>query len=170
MPIQKKGKAPKDLGSYRPITMLANLGKVMECMVNRRLALWLESRSVISQVQAGFRRGRSMVYQCLRMSQRIRDGFQLKPPARNLMVLYKYRCAFHTVWRIGLLLKMTRMGIPATIVRCIQFWMVNRIVRVKIGYTTGRPRVYREGQPQGAVLSPTISWMNSFRAHSSLPW
>ena len=47
----------------------ANLGKVMERLIANRLRWWLESGCVISRHQAGFRKGRSTIDQCIRLSQ-----------------------------------------------------------------------------------------------------
>ena len=153
IPILKKGKPPEVLGSYRPITLLANLGKVAERMVAERLTWWLEGRGAIDQAQAGFRKGRSTVDQCLRVSQRISDRLQRKPPERTLMVLFDYSRAFDTVWRAALLHEMLEMGVPAIYMRWIKAWLTNRISRVKIEETVGRPRTYKEGLPQCAVLN-----------------
>ena len=156
IPILKKDKTHEDLESYRPITLLANLGKVMERLIANRLTWWLEKKGAISQSQASFRRGRSTVDQCLRMSQGISDGFQLKPPEWTLTVLLDYSRAFDTVWRACLLDKMMGMGVPATFIKWTSAYLVNRTARVKLGEATGRQRVYREGLPQGAVLSPLL--------------
>ena len=112
VPILKKGKSPEAVGNYRPISLLSNMGKLMERLVAERLTWWLESRRLISDKQAGFRRGRSTVDQCLRVSQTVSNGFQKKPPLRTLMVLYDYSRAFDTVWRAALLHKMLNMGVP----------------------------------------------------------
>ena len=156
VPILKKGKSPENVNSYRPIALLANLGKIMERVVADRLSWWLEDESAISDNQAGFRRGRSTTDQCLRLSQKISDGFQSKPPLRTAMVLFDYTKAFDTVWRAALMSKMMDMGVPAAIVNWIKAWLTNRLAAVRVGDTHSRKRVYREGLPQGAVLSPLL--------------
>ena len=42
IPIHKKGKDKKDPNSYRPISLLSCLGKVLERVINRRLIAFLE--------------------------------------------------------------------------------------------------------------------------------
>jgi hypothetical protein len=155
-PVLKKGKDPAQIGSYRPIALTSHIGKLMERLVATRLSWWLESRDALSPFQAGFRKGRSTLDQCLRLSQRINDGFQAGKPERALVTLFDYSRAFDTVRRSGLLTKMETLGIPVTFIRWIKEWLVNRIARAKVGEERSRSRVFREGLPQGAVLSPIL--------------
>jgi hypothetical protein len=73
---------------------------------------WLEENQLLSQHQAGFRKGRSTVDQCLRFSQTVSDGFQKPKMERTILTLFDYAKAYDTVWRTGLLDKMLDMGMP----------------------------------------------------------
>ena len=156
IPILKKGKSPALVGSYRPIALTDHLGKALERMINARLSWWLEEKGALSEWQSGFRRGRSTTDQCLRLSQRVSDGFQRKPPERTVLTLFDYTKAFDTVWRTGLLRKMLDKGIPATFIRWTKAWLVNRMAKTVIGEDHSRARIFKEGLPQGAVLSPLL--------------
>ena len=156
VPILKKGKEPSQVGSYRPIALTSHLGKCVEKMVNARLMWWLEEHGKLSPYQAGFRAGRSTTDQCLRLSQRVSDGFQQKPPQRTLLALFDYSRAFDTVRRTALLEKMIKKGVPETYIAWTRSWLSNRTARVRVGDELGRTRVLREGVPQGAVLSPLL--------------
>jgi hypothetical protein len=156
IPILKKGKDPADVTSYRPIALTSHLGKVMERMINNRMTWRLEEMRGLSPWQSGFRRGRSTTDQCLRLSQRISDGFQEKPPQRTLLMLFDYRKAFDTVWRTGMLTKLKEKGMPIRFIRWIKAWLVNRTARVRVDGEESRQRVFKEGLPQGAVLSPLL--------------
>ena len=106
MPIRKKSGNEEDVSNFRPIALTSVISKTLERMIATRLTWWLESRKVISDSQAGFRKGRCTTDQCLRLAQRISDGFQASPSQRTLAVLYDFRKAFETVWCYGLLSKL----------------------------------------------------------------
>ena len=57
VPIFKPGGNRTAINDYRPITLLSCVGKLLESMVNARLAAWAERLSLISEEQGGFRRG-----------------------------------------------------------------------------------------------------------------
>ena len=49
VPIHKPGKDPKEPESYRPISLLSCVGKVVERMVNRRLT-WILEKEILKKV------------------------------------------------------------------------------------------------------------------------
>ena len=57
--VPKKGKDKKNTRSYRPISLLSCVGKLLERMVNQRLINHLESNNVLSPTQTGYRKFRS---------------------------------------------------------------------------------------------------------------
>ena len=56
--IQKPGKPVSDHNSYRPISMLSCIRKLLEKMILRRLDHWAEANQLLSPTQYGFRRGK----------------------------------------------------------------------------------------------------------------
>ena len=58
IPVPEKGKDKKNPRSYRPISLLSCVGKLLERMVNRRLINHLESNNVLSPTQTGYRKHR----------------------------------------------------------------------------------------------------------------
>ena len=56
IPVPKKGKDKKNPRSYRPISLLSCVGKLLERMINRRLINYLESNNVLSPTQTGYRK------------------------------------------------------------------------------------------------------------------
>ena len=155
VPVLKKGNDPSQVGSYRPIALTSHLGKCAK-IVNARLMWWLEEHGKLSPYQAGFRAGRSTTDQCLRLSQRVSDGFQHKPPKRTLLALFNHSRAFDTVRRTSLLGKMIDKEVPESFIAWTRSWLSNRTARVRVGDEVGRTRLLREGVPQGAVLSPLL--------------
>ena len=71
-------------------------------------------------------------------------------------MLFDYSKAYDTVWRTGLLQKMLDIGIPLRFVKWTTAWCTKRIARVQLNGVTGRCRTFKEGLPQGSVLSPLL--------------
>ena len=74
VPIHKMGKPLDSPASFRPISLTSCVSKLFERIILSRL-LFLESNSILSPRQAGFRPGRSTLDQILYLSQSISDGF-----------------------------------------------------------------------------------------------
>ena len=71
VPIHKHGKPRKELGSYRPIALTSQLGKVFEKVVEHRLEYYCESKKVFPACQAGFRRGRGVTDHLVKLGEHI---------------------------------------------------------------------------------------------------
>ena len=54
--VPKKGCDLEEAGSYRPISLLSVVGKVVEFLVTKRLTFWLEAGKKLSKNQYGFRK------------------------------------------------------------------------------------------------------------------
>ena len=77
-------------------------------------------------------------------------------PRRTVLMLFDYSKAYDIVWRTGLLQKMLDIGVPLRFVQWSTAWLTNRIARVLLNGVTGRCRSFKEGLPQGSVLSPIL--------------
>ena len=72
IPIAKPMKNPNYLESYRPITLLQCLSKLMENMVSNRLNYIAEEHNLLSNTQHGFRRRRSTLDPIVELEYNIR--------------------------------------------------------------------------------------------------
>ena len=72
------------------------------------------------------------------------------------MAFFDYSKVFDTVWREKLLLKMRENGIPGTFIRWTADFLDNRRARVLYQTTLSNTRRFRQGTPQGSVLSPLL--------------
>ena len=61
--------------SFLPISPTSCVSKLFQCIILSRLLFFLESNSILSPHQAGFRPGRSTLDQIRYLSQSISDGF-----------------------------------------------------------------------------------------------
>ena len=139
IPFLKKDKDPQSVDSYRPIALKSTICKLLERMIVNRLSWWLEEHSLLSPWQAGFRKGRSTVDQCLRLSQHISDGFQSSERQRTGMTLFDFSKAYDRVWRTGLLLQDAPSRYPGSLPGVDQF-------------VTDEPTSPRQGQCQGWAI------------------
>ena len=62
--------------SYRPISLLSNIGKLLETIVNRRLMRHIESRCLLSPHQFSFRAGREVMGACTSLVEDVTVAFR----------------------------------------------------------------------------------------------
>ena len=86
IPIHKMGKPLDSPAFFQPISLTSCVSKLFERIIVSRLLFFLESNSIFSPRQAGFRPGRSTLDQILFLSQSISDGFN-KPRPGSRMIL-----------------------------------------------------------------------------------
>ena len=82
--IHKPGKPKQDLTSYRPISLLLCLAKLMEKIIKKKITAWAESSGLLPPEQSGFRGKRSCHDHILRLTQQITDGFN--NPSKKLHI------------------------------------------------------------------------------------
>jgi ribonuclease HI/exonuclease III len=157
IPLLKAGKPASKLDSYRPISLTSCVVKCMERMIADRLYYLAESKGWFNDQQAGFRKGMSCEDQILTITQAIDDGFKAQEGSkRSVAVLLDFSKAFDTVWRQKLLLSMIEQGVPMYLVQWIRGFLTNRQAKVRYNGTLSKSRHFKQGLPQGSVLSPLL--------------
>ena len=153
-PIPKKGKDKRQTGSYRPISLLSCVAKLLERIVNRRLMWHVESNKILTSTQTGYRQHHSTEDQLAFLTQDIENAFQEKK--KVLAVFFDLSKAFDTVWKEALLLKLLKVGVQGKMYRWLSDYLFQRTARVKLDGTISNLVKLREGVPQGGVISPTL--------------
>lgn len=157
VPIAKKNKDPARVESYRPISLLSCVSKIMERMLTGRIIWLLEKNNRLAGEQAGFRRARSCQDQLQCLVQSIVDGSNRDKPAdRTVLALIDFRAAFDTVWRDGLLYKLCEAGTPLCLVRLVKSFLTDRKAKVRFEGTTSKAVNLKMGIPQGSTASPAL--------------
>ena len=127
--IHKMGKPLDSHASFRPISLTSCVSKLFERIILSRLLFFLESNSILSHRQAGFRPGRSTLDQILYLSQSISDGFNKPMPGSpTILSTIDFSKAFDSVWHPVLFHKLISACLPPCFSRWIQSFLSGRRV------------------------------------------
>jgi hypothetical protein len=100
--IPKPGKNPTEATSYRPISLLPLLSKILEKIILKRLTPILTTNNVIPAHQFGFRQKHGTVQQTHRIIHKIYEDLENKSYCTAAFIDISQ--AFDRVWQMGLLL------------------------------------------------------------------
>ena len=157
IPIHKMGKPLDSPASFRPISLTSCVSKLVERIILSRLLFFLESNSILSPRQAGFRPGRSTLDQILYLFQSILDGFNKpRPCSRTILSTINFSKAFDSVWHPTLFHKLISAGLLVCFARWTQSFLSDR--RACLVYPNHKSCSFRvrRGVPQGSVLGPVL--------------
>ena len=157
-PLLKDGKDPALPSSYRPISLTACLGKILEKIVANRLSYFLEVNKKINENQAGFRSERCTADQVLKLVQMASDKIQGEKKNGNatIVTFFDFEKAYDKVWRDGLLHKMIGLDIPYRFIKYTRHFLSARRTKVEVNRTRSRNFWLSEGLPQGSAISPLL--------------
>ena len=157
IPIHKMGIPLDSPASFPPIFLTSCVSKLFEHIILSRLLFFLESNSILSPRQAGFRPGRSTLDQILYLSQSISAGFNKpRPGSRTILSTIDFSKAFDSVWHPSLSHKLISAGLPPCFARWTQSFLSDR--RAFVVYQNHKSHCFRvrRGVPQGSVLGPVL--------------
>ena len=154
IPVCKPQKDPSEIKSYRPISLLSCISKLMERMVAHRLEWLVETKNLISSSQSGFRKQRSTVDQLLVLDHGIKES--MDNGKYCIVVFVDLMGAFDRVWILAVLQKLVNMGIRGRILGWLYQYLHGRTFRVFLEGKFSSKRKATSGVPQGGVLSPLL--------------
>ena len=160
-PIFKKG----DPGNYRPISLTSHLIKVFERVIRKKLVCHLESNSILSNKQHGFRKGRSCLTHLLKHIDDIIQSL-LNDNDHNVIYLH-FAKAFDKVDNEILVHKLRQCGVQGKLLKCIEQFLANRKQFVTINGFHSMLALVLSGVPQGSVFGPILFlvYINNFQCH-----
>ena len=142
IPIHKMGKPLYSPASFRPISLISCVSKLLERIVLSCLLFFLESNSIFSPLQAGFRPGRSSLDQILYLSQSISDEFNKpRPGSQKILSTIDFSKAFDSVWHSVLLHKLISTGLPPCFACRTQCFLSDR--RTCVVYQNHKSRSFK---------------------------
>ena len=137
---------------YRGITLLSVIGKLYTTILNERLMKWCESKKVLVEEQAGFRKNRSTIDQLFI----IHEIVQLRKPKKTYCCFIDIQKAYDRVWRDGLWKLLYKYDIKGKMWRVLKNIYENVQSSVLVNdYQTEFFNI-EVGLRQGCVLSPIL--------------
>ncbi|KAL1122174.1 hypothetical protein AAG570_003579 [Ranatra chinensis] len=149
--IPKPNKPAKLPSSYRPISLLPLLGKLLEKLLYKRLVILLDP--IIPDHQFGFRNSHSTIQQCQRVVDNIASCLEQKQYCSAAFL--DVAQAFDRVWHQGLLWKIKSL-VPSTYYLILLSYLSDRSFIVIHGSSQSSYFPIKAGVPQGSILSPLL--------------
>lgn len=151
--IPKPGKPPEEVSSYRPISLLPTMAKLLEKLIKEPLEGIMENKKAVPNHQFGFRSEHGTIEQIHRITSKIFKDLEEKKYCSA--VFLDISQAFDRVWHTGLLYK-TKQVLPLNYYLIIKSYLENRHFLVKYGDEQSSLHPINAGVPQGSVLGPLL--------------
>ena len=153
VPIPKPNKGTYKGTSYRPISLLSVIAKILE----KSLLPYITAIIPNTPMQHGYKTQHSTVMALHTLNNTVAKGFnQMAPPVRTITVALDISKAFDTINIHILIRKLQQTNIPGTISKFIANYIMGRKAYTTCRNDTSKQRQFRTGVPQGGFLSPTL--------------
>ena len=162
--ILKPGKNAQLPSSYRPISLLSTLGKILEHVLNTYVHNHIRQHSIIRDSQHGFMPMRGTADALISLIEHMSAGTQTTNKWAISACFFDMQKAFDTVWHNALIYTLIQYNFPQALIRMLSSFLQNRNTRIKLDNTLSHNVHIKAGVPQGSVLAPTlyILFINSF--------
>lgn len=161
-PVPKKGcRDTFDLKSYRPISNLTVLSKLLERLVSSQIRTFLYSNDLLPTMQSAYRQHHSTETAILKLS----SDLLLSIDKDNLclMCFIDLSSAFDSVDHIILKERLrTSFCFSDSALEWISSFLSDRTQFVKYGSSFSQPKPVNHGVPQGSVLGPLFFILYTF--------
>ena len=151
IPIPKTGNLTM-VKNYRPISLLPLPGKILEKLIHSQLSTYLESDSLLSEKQHGFRKNHSTIHSVAQLTDYISKKMDVRLP--TLAAFVDFRKAFDCVQHPLLLSKLKQLGFDTSTIDWIASYLSDRSQRVLANEVYSPYLKVTQGVPQGSVLGP----------------
>ncbi|CAF4887091.1 unnamed protein product [Rotaria sp. Silwood1] len=155
--LLKTNKDKQHPSSYRPISLLSCLGKLLEKIIKQPLMVILERRNIMPEHQAGFRPRKSTLNNIIRLTKYAQQHMHSSSRRRHAaVILFDIKAAFDSVWHDGLIYKLNELRLPQYLTNYLISFLQNRTAAIEIENILSRPFNLNSGTPQGSPLSPLL--------------
>ena len=152
-PVFKKNDR-QSVKNYRPISLLSNVGKVLERLVFIKLYEYCQANNLLTWRNSGYKPFDSTINQLVLLSHKIYEA--LENGHDVCFVSLDASAAFDRVWHEGLLFKLRQFGIKGTFYNWIKNYLNGRKQRVVIEGSFSEWIRILCGVPQGSILGPLL--------------
>ena len=154
--LRKNGKKSYRLpGSYRPICITSYIGKLLEKIIAERVNAFLIKEKYLDPTQEGFTVNKNTIRYLNRLQLEIKSDLNNN---KTVIALFAdMEKAFDSVWKRGLIVKLSKLKIKGKILDLIDDFLFSRIVKLSVNCMEGQEKKTEEyGLPQGSALSPVL--------------
>jgi hypothetical protein len=155
-PLLKKHVLPHDdLASYRPISNLNFISKILERIIHSRLSDHLQTFPSISSYQSAYRKYHSTETALLRIHNDLLLG--INQQKLSALILLDLSAAFDTIDHKILLKRLScTFGVTGKALSLLSSYLINRTQSLAINDHLTNPSPLLTGVPQGSVLGPLL--------------
>ena len=156
IPLKKPGKDDYTAArSWRPISLLATLGKVLESVIAERISHAVETYGLLPTNHFGARKQRSAEQALVLLQEQIYTAWR----GRRIFSLISFdvKGAYNGVCKERLIQRMRARGIPEKLLQWVDAFCSERTATIQINGQSSLSRSLRQaGLPQGSPLSPIL--------------
>ena len=152
VPIPNPNKDIDDGTSYRPISLLSVIAKILKSLLP-----YITANIPNTPTHHGYKTQHSTVTALHTVNNTVAKGFdQMAPPARTITVALDMSKAFDAINIHTLIRKLLKANITGTIIKFITNYIKGHRAYTTYRKHTSSQRQVKTGVPQGGVLSPTL--------------
>ncbi|GCB25873.1 RNA-directed DNA polymerase from mobile element jockey [Aspergillus awamori] len=156
IPLKKPNKENYTIAkAWRPISLLATLGKILESVVAERISHAVETYGLLPTSHFGARKQRSAEQALVLLQEQIYAAWR----GRRVVSLISFdvKGAYNGVCKERLLQRMKARGIPEDLLRWVEAFCSERTATIQInGQLSEIHSLPQAGLPQGSPLSPIL--------------
>ena len=140
--------------NYRPISLLSNIGKILERLVFMKLYDYCKSHGLLTWRNSAYKKHDSTINQLIYITHKIYDALD---NGRDVcFVSLDSSAAFDRVWHDGLIFKLKEIGITGLLLDWFRNYLTDRYQRVVIEGKQSDWTQIKSGVPQGSILGPLL--------------
>ncbi|KAJ5125944.1 hypothetical protein N7526_008121 [Penicillium atrosanguineum] len=156
IPLKKPNKDDYTIAkAWRPISLLATLGKILESVVGERISHAVETHGLLPTSHFGARKQRSAEQALVFLQEQIYAAWR----GRRVLSLISFdvKGAYNGVCKERLVQRMKARGIPEVLLRWVEAFCSERTANILInGQLSETQSLPQAGLPQGSPLSPIL--------------
>ncbi len=156
IPLKKPGKEDYTMAkAWRPISLLATLGKVLESVVAERISHAVETHGLLPTNHFGARKQRSAEQALVFLQEQIYTAWRGRKVVS--LISFDVKGAYNGVCKERLVQRIRARGIPEELCRWTEAFCSDRTASIQINGRAAEVRnLPQAGLPQGSPLSPIL--------------